>query len=295
MRVTGAMQNMQLVNNLQRINEGMTKAQNQLATGQKITKPSDDPIGVGYQMRYDTDLARSDEFLNNAQTGSEILKTMDALMQQASDVMKRARTLTLQAANGTYDAEQRKVISAEIKQLKEQLVTIGNSTYNGRYLFNGQKTDQAPYTVAGAAGESTDPGTFSLYVSPAVKVPVSLTGEDIFGKAGTDNAFKVLDDLATALDSNDTTAISASLGKIDTVADGFSLGWAEIGARMNRFELMENRITSEQTNLKEMRANVADVDVPTVITDLKMKEVVLQSALSTGARIMQTSLLDFLR
>ncbi|MNN23304.1 Flagellar hook-associated protein 3 [compost metagenome] len=273
----------------------MTKAQNQLATGQKITKPSDDPIGVGYQMRYDTDLARSDEFLNNAQTGSEILKTMDALLQQASDVMKRARTLTMQAANGTYDAEQRKVISAEIKQLKEQLVTIGNSTYNGRYLFNGQKTDQAPYTVVGAAGESTDPGTFSLYVSPAVKVPVSLTGEDIFGKAGTDNAFKVLDDLATALDTNDMTGISSSLTKIDGNADQLSLGWAEIGARMNRFELMQNRITSEQVNLKEMRANVADVDVPTVITDLKMKEVVLQSALSTGARIMQTSLLDFLR
>ncbi|AKG36570.1 flagellar hook-associated protein FlgL [Paenibacillus durus] len=295
MRVTGSMQNMQLLGNLRNINESMTQGQNQLATGQRITRPSDDPIGVGYQMRYDTDLDRSDEFLNNAQTGTEILKTMDTLLQQASDVMKRARTLTLQAANGNYDAEQRKAISLEIKQLKEQLVTIGNSTYNGRFLFNGQKTDQAPYTVANAASEPTDSGLFYLYVSPSVKVPVSITGEEIFGQAGTDNAFQVLDDLATALDANNSAGISASLDKIDDSADRFSLGWAEIGARMNRFELMENRITSEQANLKEMRANVADVDVPTAITDLKMKEVVLQSALSTGARIMQTSLLDFLR
>ncbi|AIQ14817.1 flagellar hook-associated protein FlgL [Paenibacillus durus] len=295
MRVTGSMQNMQLLRNLRNINESMTQGQNQLATGQRITRPSDDPIGVGYQMRYDTDLDRSDEFLNNAQTGTEILKTMDSLLQQASDVMKRARTLTLQAANGTYDTEQRKVISLEIKQLKEQLVTIGNSTYNGRFLFNGQKTDQAPYTIANAAAEPTDSGLFYLYVSPSVKVPVSITGEEIFGQAGTDNAFKVLDDLSAALDANNSAGISASLDKIDDSADRFSLGWAEIGARMNRFELMENRITSEQANLKEMRANVADVDVPTAITDLKMKEVVLQSALSTGARIMQTSLLDFLR
>jgi flagellar hook-associated protein 3 FlgL len=295
MRVTGMMQNLQLLKNLRNINTSLTTGQQQLATGQKISKPSDDPIGVGYQMRYDTDLARSEEFLLNAQTGTEILKTMDSLFQQASDVLKRARTLTLQAVNGTYDAQQRQTISAEIKQLKEQMVTIGNSTYNGRYLFNGQKTDQAPYTVAGAAGETTDPGLFYLNVSPAVKVPVSITGEVVFGAANTDNVFKVLDDLANALDTNNVTGISAALGKIDDSADRLSISWAEVGARMNRFALMEERILDDQVSLKEQRANVADVDVAAAITELKSKETVLQAALSTGARIMQTSLVDFLR
>ncbi|RCX19082.1 flagellar hook-associated protein 3 FlgL [Fontibacillus phaseoli] len=295
MRVTGMMQNIQLLKNLRNINTAMTTGQQQLATGQKISKPSDDPIGTGYQMRYDTDLARSEEFLMNAQTGSEILKTMDSLLQQASDVLKRARTLTLQAANGTYALEQRQTISAEIKQLKEQMVTVGNSTFNGRYLFNGQKTDQPPYTSTGAAGEKTDPGLFYLNVSPAVKVPVSITGEVVFGEAGTDNVFKVLDDLANALDTDNRTGISAALEKIDVSADRLSISWAEIGARMNRFELMESRITDDQVSLKEQRAHVADVDVPSAIIDLKSKETVLQAALSTGARIMQTSLVDFLR
>lgn len=295
MRVTGSMQNIQLLRNLRNINFSMTQGQQELATGQRISKPSDDPVGVGYQMRYDTDLARSEEFLMNAQTGTEILKTMDSLMQQANDILKRARTLTLQAANGTYDAQQRATISAEIKQLKEQMVTVGNSTYNGRYLFNGQKTDQPPYTVAGAAGENTDPGLFYLNVSPAVKVPVSITGEIIFGQAGTDNTFKVLDDLANALDANNATGISAALEQIDISADRLAISWAEIGARMNRFELMENRIEGEKVNLKEQRSNVADVDFSEAIMNLKMKENVLQAALSTGARVMQTSLLDFLR
>ncbi|MNN11646.1 Flagellar hook-associated protein 3 [compost metagenome] len=301
MRVTGSMQNIQLLRNLRNINTSMTQGQQQLATGQRISKPSDDPVGLTYQMRYDTDLARSDEFLTNAQTGTEILKTMDSLMQQASDVLKRARTLTLQAANGTYAAEQRKTIAAEIKQLKEQMVTIGNSTFNGRYLFNGQKTDQPPYPVAAdAAGAPTDDGLFYLNVSPSVKVPVSITGEVIFGKADTaadpnDNAFKVLDDLATALDTNDVAGISASLDRIDATADRMAISWAEIGARTNRFELMQSRITTEQVNLKEQRSNVADVDFSEAIMNLKMKENVLQAALSTGARVMQTSLVDFIR
>ncbi|MDQ0089885.1 flagellar hook-associated protein 3 FlgL [Paenibacillus anaericanus] len=295
MRVTGSMQNIQLLRNLRNINTDMKTGQQQLATGQRISKPSDDPVGVGYQMRYDTDLARSDEFLNNAQTGSEILKTMDSLMQQASDVLKRARTLTLQARNGTFDAQQRQVIASEVKQLKEQMVTIGNSTYNGRYLFNGQKTDQPPYTVNGAAMEVTDSGLFYLNVSPAVNVPVSITGEIVFGKANTDNVFKVLDDLAIALDSNNLTAISDSLTKIDDSVDRITISWAEIGARMNRFDLMENRILDEQVNIKDQRSHVADVSTPEAITDLKMKETILQAALSTGARIMQTSLIDFIR
>lgn len=295
MRVTGMMQNLQLLKNLRNINDKMTVGQNQLATGQKISKPSDDPIGVGYQMRYDTDLARDGQFLENAQTGSDILSTMDSLLQQANDVLKRARTLALQISNGTYDAQQRQVAAQEIQQLKEQLVTIGNSTYNGRYLFNGQKTDQPPYNSATAATDATDKGQFFLNVSQAVKVPVSITGEDVFGAAGSQNAFKVLDDLVTALNSNDTAGVTASLNQIDNSADQIMLSWSEIGARMNRFDLMQNHIGDDQDNLKEQRANVSDVDMPTAITDLKSNENVLQAALSTGAQIMQTSLLDFLK
>lgn len=296
MRVTGSMQNIQLLRNLRNINTSMTQGQQQLATGQRISKPSDDPVGLTYQMRYDTDLARSDEFLMNTQTGTEILKTMDSLMQQASDVLKRARTLGLQAANGTLDAQQRGTISAEIKQLKEQMVTIGNSTYNGRYLFNGQKTDQAPYSTATASSDKTDTGLFYLNVSPSVKVPVSITGEIVFGQAdSTNNVFKVLDELSTALDTNTVSGISSSVDKIDAAVDHMMISWAEIGARMNRFELMENRIASEQVSLQEQRSNVADVDFSEAIMNLKMKENVLQAALSTGARVMQTSLVDFIR
>ncbi|SDF86900.1 flagellar hook-associated protein 3 FlgL [Fontibacillus panacisegetis] len=296
MRVTGSMQNIQLLRNLRNINTSMTQGQQQLATGQRISKPSDDPVGLTYQMRYDTDLARSDEFLMNAQTGTEILKTMDSLMQQASDVLKRARTLGLQAANGTLDAQQRGTISAEIKQLKEQMVTIGNSTYNGRYLFNGQKTDQPPYSTATASSDKTDTGLFYLNVSPSVKVPVSITGEIVFGQAdSTNNVFKVLDELSTALDTNTVSGISSSVDKIDAAVDHMMISWAEVGARMNRFELMENRIASEQVSLQEQRSNVADVDFSEAIMNLKMKENVLQAALSTGARVMQTSLVDFIR
>ncbi|CAH1193004.1 Flagellin [Paenibacillus plantiphilus] len=296
MRVTGMMQNIQLMRNLRNTNEGISSWQDKLATGQRIHRPGDDPVGIGYLMRYDSELNRTEEFLENARTGNGWLRTMDSLMLQTSDVLKRARVLTQQASTGTVPADAREQIASEIRQLREQLVTIGNSDYSGRYLFNGQKTDTAPYTVAGAETEETDDGVYYLSVSASVTVPVSITGEKIFGAAGaSDNVFKVLNDIANHLDTNNQTALLQDLSLIDDSSDRLSKSWAEIGARMNRFDLVENHLLDEKGGLKQLRSEVGDVDMTEAITELKLKENVLQAALSTGARIMQVSLIDFIR
>lgn len=303
MRVTGMMQNTQLLRNLRNTNADLISWQNKLATGQRIHRPGDDPVGIGYQMRYDTELARSNEFLENARTGIGWLNTMDSNLQQATAVLQRARVLVQQGVTGTTPDEARKQIAAEIKQLREQMVSIGNSTYDGRYMFNGQKTDIQPYSVDGAGYETTDPGMYYLNVSPAVSVPVSITGEQIFGTAGQagpppvpgDNVFQVLDDIYNHLMANDFDALGDDLGKIDGAADRISVALAEVGARTNRFQLVENRLLDEQVGLKQLRGQVADVDMPDAIIQLQTRENILQASLATGARIMQVSLIDFIR
>ncbi len=296
MRITGAMQSTQLLKNLRYNSSEIMNWQNKLATGQRIQKPGDDPVGISYLMRYDSEMNRSEEFLENARTGQGMLRTMDSLLVQANDVLKRAKVLMQQASSGTVTGEQRQQISAEMKQLRDQLVLVGNSSYKGRFLFNGQKTDQPPYNAATAATDKTDPGVYYLNVSPAVTVPVSLTGEQIFGEAGDPkNAFNVLDDVIGHLENNDEAMFEGDINDIGTCADRLSTMWAEIGARSNRFELIESRILDSQANLKELRGQVGDVDMADAITQLKLKESILQAALSTGARISQISLVDFLR
>ncbi len=296
MRITSMMKTTQLLGNLRHMSGNIQDWQNKLATGERIHRPGDDPVGIGYLMRYDTELSRSAEFLENARTGIGILNTMDDLMQQANDVLKRAKVITQQAATGTVPEDGRKAIAAEMKQLREQLVLIGNSSYNGRYLFNGQKMDQPPYTSANAANEPTDRGVFYLNVSPSVTVPVSLTGEDIFGAAGDlENTFKILDDTIEHLEANDQEKLLADMDRFDIGADRIAKAWAEIGARTNRFELVENRILDEQATLEELRGKVSGVDMADAIMQLKIQENILQAALSTGARISQLSLIDFIR
>lgn len=296
MRVTGMMQNIQLLKNLRNNNSGITDWQNKLATGRRIHKPGDDPVGVGYLMRYNSELNRTNEFLENARTGLGFLETMDELMQQSSDVLKRAKILVQQGATGTTPPDARKHMAAEMRQLKEQLVMIGNSSFSGRYLFNGQKTDQPPYTVANAANESTDRGVYYLNVSASVSVPVSITGEQIYGDAGSaSNAFRVLDNIISHLENDEPDELLNDMVLIDQVSDRINNVWAEIGARTNRFELVENRILDQINSLKELRSKTGDVDMAEALINLQQRENVLQASLAIGARVMQVSLVDFIR
>jgi flagellar hook-associated protein 3 FlgL len=296
MRVTGMMQNLQLLNNLRQTNSEILKWQDKLATGRRIQRPADDPVGINYLLRYETELGRSDVFLENVRTGLGMLRTMDSLMQQASDVLKRVKVLVQQAANGTIAPEDRQVIAAEVKQMREQMVMIGNSSFNGKFLFNGQKTDQPPYTSDNAANEATDDGVYYLNVSPSIQVPVSLQGEFIFGAAGDpENTFKILDDIINHLENNDVDGLRTALDRMVVAEERIYSAWAEIGARTNRFELVENRILDEQVSLHRLKSETGNVDMADAIIQLKLQENTLQAALATGARIMQVSLIDFLK
>lgn len=296
MRVTNTMQHIQLLKNLRNNNTGIIDWQNKLATGRRIHKPGDDPVGVGYYMRYNSEINRTNEFLENANTGLGFLSTMDEMMQQTSDVLKRARVLVQQASTGTTPDDARQHIAAEIQQLKEQLVMIGNSSYSGRYLFNGQKTDQRPYSLTDPANDRTDRGVYYLNVSPNVSVPVSISGEEIFGEAGAaDNAFRVFDEILAHLNNNELDLLRADMERIDGLSDRVNSVWAEIGARTNRFELVKERIQDQLVSLKDLRSKVGDADMAEAIIELTQRENVLQASLAVGARIMQVSLIDFIR
>ena len=147
MRVTNQMMNIQLLQNLRQSNERTLKMQDQLATGSRIHRPGDDPVGVGYVMRYDSELSRNEEFLENANTALGWLRTMDTVLKQAMECAAPGARARSTGGDGNDGEQGREAIAIEMEQLREQMVMIGNSEYGGRYLFNGQKTDVAPYSL----------------------------------------------------------------------------------------------------------------------------------------------------
>lgn len=178
----------QLVLNLNRNAQQMNNTQTQLATGRKINKPSDDPVGITYSLRYRAELSSNEQYQKNVDSTISWLEFNDTVMDQTGSVIGRLRELTVQAATGTNPQEALDSINEEVKQLKAQLVDISNSKLNGKYIFNGETYDQKPYDFPASADGSfdttnaaaviTDPGKINFIVGESIQMPINVTGNE---------------------------------------------------------------------------------------------------------------------
>lgn len=307
MRVTPKMLSDQMLSNLNKNLSRLQKVQWQMNTGKKIAKPSDDPVGINYSLRYRSDLSANEQYQRNLDSAMSWLENADSALNQIVQVVDRIRYLTVQGANGTNSEQSLKAIADEMHQLREQLFEIANTQFNGKYIFNGQKTDQPPYPQEvidqykdpdnnTISPDHIHPGEIMFEVARGVTVKVNQHAGEIFGAAGDgDNIFIVLHEIITALENNDPEEVGNRLGNLDSRMDKILQKWAEIGARYNRMELMDHRLKDDKLNVTTLLSKTEDADLAEVIINLKTEENIYRSSLSAGARIIQPSLIDFLR
>lgn len=295
-RITQGMINTQYMRNLNSNLNRMNTTQEQMSTGRKINRPSDDPVGLSYALRYRSELAANEQYQENVSSAVSWLEYTDTMLSQAGDVLTKVRELSVQAANGTNSEDALQAIGSEMQQLYEQLVTIGNSRFNGKYIFNGQKTDQAPYTLDEAAAQNSDDGMIRFDVGSWANLSVNVTGNQVFGTSDSDtNAFGLIEDIIGYVESGDSTSVSSSLSRLDSRITSFLEVRADVGAKVNRIELTAERLEDSKINLSTLQSKTEDADIAEVITNFNQEQSVYQASLSIGAKILQASLLDYLQ
>jgi len=299
MRVTNSMVVNNLLSNLGSNATRLSKYQNQVSTGKRIQKLSDDPVGAAYSIRYSTDIVKENQYLSNIEASDEILTATETALSSANEVLARIRDLTVQAAGATGSDSSRASIQVEIEQLKEELVSLANTTYNGRYIFSGYKTNKPLMNEDGTYAMTVeDTEGINYQVSENNIMQVNTLGTEIFGAGTIGQTPKMIadiDNLITCISSGDSEGISACLQDLDDAQDSVLAGMTEIGGKMNRLDLARNRVTNNITYLKEAKSLNDDVDVAEAITSLTMEKSVYNAALQIGATVIQQSLLDFIR
>ncbi|GKU76824.1 flagellar hook-associated protein FlgL [Paenibacillus sp. L3-i20] len=303
LRVTQGMMHLQLNRNLNRNITQMSEIQEQTTTGRKINKPSDDPVGMTYSIRYRAELAGNLQYQKNVDAAMSWLEFNDTVVDQAGNVLHKIKELTTQAATGTNPQIALDSIKNEIEQLKNQLMDIGNSKLNGKYVFNGEQFDKMPYdaTTPGfdAKSVATDSGSIEYAVGVNAKLDINFTGDQLFGAAdptGTGkNIFSVLDRLMTSLSSGNQSGIKAEISNIDAGMDRMLNVRSEIGARVNRVELMQNRLADLEINLTDMKSKTEDADYEKLLISSQINENIYQASLAVGSKVIKQSLVDYLR
>lgn len=298
-RVTSNMMHTQLLGNLNNNMFTLSQLQEQVSTGKKINKASDDPVGTTYALKYRSELKSNDQYQTNVDSSISLLDYTDSVMDQSGQIMTKLKELVVQASSGTMSQDDRDASKAEVEELKKQLVDLGNSQFNDKYIFNGQTYDQKPYELSGTVTNygdiNTDNGAVDYTISSGVTLQANTSGSDYFGSStDSDNAFKIMDNVISALDSGDSTALTNSLDGIASRTGKMLAGRAEIGAITNRAELVQTRLGSEEGTVTDLQAKTEDADVDKLMIQVTTAQTVYESALKAAANVMNTSLVNFM-
>lgn len=271
--------------------------QARMSSGKKITKPSDDPSGSARTMALRADKAAATQATRNADDGIAWLGTTDNAMQSSITALRRARDLTVQAASsGSVGASSREAIATEIDGIRDQLLDLANTTVQGRAVFAGTTgdgkafddgTSATPYAWHGTAG-----ATVERRLSPDATVRVDSDGSAAFGNGST-SVFAMLDSLSADLRGG--VEVSGRLSDIDTKLNGMLSQVANVGIRYKQVDDARTAITAKIQDTKSNISGIEDIDLAETIMELNMQQVAYQGALGSAAKVLQPTLMDFLR
>ncbi|WP_300682332.1 flagellar hook-associated protein FlgL [Nocardioides sp.] len=272
----------------------MAKYQEQLETGKKITRPSDDAAGTNTALRVRTALAEQNQYSRNASDGQSWLSTIDSTLSGVVTQLQRANVLALEGANdGAMSQSAAEALATEVDQIRASILQQANTDYLGRPVFGGTTSGSLAFdtTTGNYVG---DGGSVTRRVGSGVSVRVDSDGTAVFGADG-DNVFSHLNDLSAALKSGSNADIQSSIAAVQADITRISSAQADEGARMNRLQQASDLASQAQLRLKTSLSDVEDVNLAEATINVQQAEVAYQAALAATGKTIQPSLLDFLR
>lgn len=436
MRITNNMMIANMTRNLQTNIRKLNRTQLEYNTGKRIHRPSDDPVGITRSLKVRADISELNQYKKNVEDATSWLENTEQAVVSNHEALKRLRDLMVQGANGPLTTEETTKIQAEVAEIKKQIISMGNTTYSGNYIFSGKNTDQKlfkedgtyainiaqfldtnivdhrinyevgvgehiPINTVGTSlfeaanltmsvelpkthgevkeidflgaqikltGVSTDPTDPDAPIEYNVDITIEGVGSKTYNSLpDADTIHKMIQETFDGIDDpakfdkdatldasvtpkeawnkllieknipadinnlNFTTyenggkavgivaqpvkaglvnlierieknliegnfeEVSSLLGPIDKFLDKALIVRGEIGAKVNRTELILNRIEDDTINLRELQSKLEDADLAETAIRLMNEENVYRASLSVGARIIQPTLLDFLR
>lgn len=307
MRVTDSLMSQNFLRNLGINTKNVQKYQTQLFTLKQVSKSSDDPLRVSKILDLKSSITQNEQYKNTISTSIDFTNVQDSALDSATQALQRIKTLTQSSASDTLSDEGRQANKAEIEEEINNYVNALNTKFGNQYLFAGKNTSKAPFEVENDAnGEflgikyngTTDPadkGNLTREIAAGVTIELSTDGRAYLNEQTPgDNIGTFFKDVLTALDKNDTKALSSLLTRADNEIDNVVNNRSKIGAIFNSLEATKDRNESEKLNLDSTLSENQDIDLAETYTKYMMEMTAYQSSMMMGTKILQTSILDYL-
>lgn len=298
MRITNNTLSENIVRQIQQLGSQQAKMQTQVATGQRIFQPEDDPTAVGRVLDLESEQREISQYLRNTDRALELSLASFAGLQQIKKVSDRASEIgTL--GTGAIGAASTQAYASEVDQLIEQTLQLTNTKFRNDYIFGGTAVDAPPFTATrNAQGQVTavayagNANRAAIQLSENASIAPATTGATNTGLRDFLNELVALRDALTA--GNTTAIVTAQTGLIQG-EDLLVSALAEHGGLQVRIEANQSQQRDRADNLESLVSSETDADLPSTIVRLNQTQTAYQAALQSAANIMRISLLDYIR
>jgi len=298
MRVSTLSMSNTVIKQIQQLGSQQSKLQVQVATGQRIFNPGDDPTAVGRVLNLESESRSLLQYGRNIDRAMELSQASYSALREMKKVSDRGGEIGALGA-GVTSPEAARAYASEVNQLIEQAVQLSNTRFRNDYMFAGTAVDAPPYV---ATRDADGRITSVAYAGNADRLAVSLSettnvtpGTDHATNTGVRDFINSLIELRDALTANDGPAVLAAQGNLLVGEDVLVNGVAEQGGIQTRIEASRTLLTSRTDDIQKLISSEADIDLPEAIVRLNQALTSYQAALQSSASIMRLSLLDYIR
>ena len=330
-RVSENSQTAALKYSINRTKEKMENLQMKGTTLKNITKPSDDPLSNVEALALNSTTNDNNQYTKNSDFALLNLNVTEKSIEELTDIIAKAKEITISQSSDFFNAEVRKNVSSEIQQLYNQALAVANKKVGIKHIFSGYNTLAVPFDAKG--NYQGDSGHITLEISRDFFVPINLTGEEVFfsdedatavenplqkfkqfdksnqteltrdlaseedpesSYKTRDNIFSQLQALISGLENNDPKMIQGLLEKFDQTTSRLITLRTKIGSIVNSVESSKSMIEKENIDHISRRSTLLDADVADLFSDINKQHAILKTTYQSSQSAMNQTLMDFL-
>lgn len=274
----------------------LARAQQQLSTGKRISGAGDDPLAVQKAIGERTALGAIDAYTKTNEAASAQLALADNVLSGITDKLTAVQVAGLSARGDHVNDAARTAAAERIRSLRDALATDFNTTFRGTYLFSGTNVDRPPYAQVGGVWTYQGNGDVTqVEVDRGRRVSVTFDGSRIAQGSDPADVFTVLDDLATAVESDDSAGIEQGLAAIERAFERTQRAIGSLGADEQSIDEATYRLASMRQSAEVRRGHLEDANLVEAATRMSQADTAYRAALAAVSTAERQSLLDYLR
>jgi flagellar hook-associated protein 3 FlgL len=298
MRVTFGTGTTIAMSDLERAAEQLVQAQRQVASGKRVTTPSDDPSAAAAAVRARAEIATIDQYVKTADSATSRIRVIDTVLSDMISTLTTAQATATAARGSVQTAAQREATAKSLEGLRDALLTDANASFGGTYLFGGTASLAPPYLQAASGVVSAYRGdhyTLSVDIDRNRAVQVAYDGSQLLQGTDAQDLFATMQSLIDAVRANDQAGVTAGMDGLKRAFDRLVGVQSGVGAQLNALEEQTARLGDMKQATTERLSKDEDANMAEAITKMNQANTVYQSALGAVATRSKLSLLDYLR